>query len=193
VPHRDRYASFAELARSEVEGESYRIDCVRGHWSSVAIIAPHGGKIEPRTGQIARAIASDDFNLYVFEGILKDDNYTRLHLTSHNFDEPQCLDLISFCDTVVAIHGCVGSRPEILLGGRDEMLKVAIRHALAEAAIFVRTDDHEFQGRGRENVCNRGRSHKGVQIELTRGFRSGELEPLFVGCIRAVLQRDLAG
>jgi phage replication-related protein YjqB (UPF0714/DUF867 family) len=118
------------------------------HSSSVAIIAPHGGKIESRTGEIARAIASDDFNLYVFEGILEDDNYTRLHLTSHKFDEPQCLDLISSCDNVVAIHGCVGSRPEILLGGRDEMLKVAIRHALAEAAIFVRTDDLEFQGRG---------------------------------------------
>jgi phage replication-related protein YjqB (UPF0714/DUF867 family) len=53
----------------------------------VAVIAPHGGGIEPGTSELATAIAGDDFSLYLFEG-LKSAGNGELHITSTNFDEP---------------------------------------------------------------------------------------------------------
>jgi phage replication-related protein YjqB (UPF0714/DUF867 family) len=55
----------------------------------VAIIAPHGGKIEPGTSEIAAAIAGDDYSLYRFQG-LRDRPREELHITSAKFDEPTC-------------------------------------------------------------------------------------------------------
>ncbi len=101
------YRGFDDLARSQVRGKDYKIAvCPRD--SQVAVIAPHGGLIEHRTSEIARAIAREDFNLYLFEGVKLSGNYHSLHLPSHLFDEEQCLALIGQCRFVVAIHGCTG-------------------------------------------------------------------------------------
>jgi len=80
--HIDHYHSYSELAEHEVEGTDFTITVFRRPFSAVAVIAPHGGKIEPRTSEIARAIAGEDFNLYLFEGIKKRGNYAALHITS---------------------------------------------------------------------------------------------------------------
>jgi len=109
VPDASRFRNFADLARSQVRGRDYEI-CVRRRAASpIAIIAPHGGEIEDGTWQMARAIAGDDFNLYCFEGTRPSKNYTALHLTSHRFDEPECLSLIASCPVVIAVHGCGGA------------------------------------------------------------------------------------
>ena len=55
----DRYANFKELAAASEPDIDYRIRYAdRG--SSVAIIAPHGGTIEPETAEIAEAIAGTE-------------------------------------------------------------------------------------------------------------------------------------
>jgi hypothetical protein len=65
----DRYARFAALAAEETLGVHYRIRLAdRG--TPFVVLAPHGGKIEPGTSQIAAAIARDDDSLYGFEGAL---------------------------------------------------------------------------------------------------------------------------
>ncbi len=51
------------------------------------------------------------------EGIKKWGNYAALHITSRRFDEPSCLELLSTCSFVIAIHGCVGGDERVLLGG----------------------------------------------------------------------------
>lgn len=187
MTHQDMYSSYFDLAKRQVEGEAYRVTCVSKPSSSVAIIAPHGGKIEPKTSEIASSVAGENFNLYLFEGLLPDDNYAKLHLTSNNFDEPRCLSLIARCDTVVAIHGCGGFQPEVLLGGRNNALKLTMAEALRIATFKVRIHGHAFQGDGRENICNRGRTGEGLQIELTRGFRNSDLADQFVTAVRGVL------
>ena len=50
------YQSFKELADHEVEGQDYRIR-IELRDPRVLIMAPHGGKIEPATAEIAEAIA----------------------------------------------------------------------------------------------------------------------------------------
>jgi phage replication-related protein YjqB (UPF0714/DUF867 family) len=184
---RDRYNNFAHLAAHEKEGIDYTITVVRRPSSTIAVIAPHGGKIEVRTADIARAIAGDEFNLYLFEGIKTSDNYATLHITSHRFDEPSCLALIRECSFVVAIHGCTGNDERILLGGLDVELKAHIAEALWQARLRVETDSHTFGAADQNNICNQGQTGKGVQIELSRPLRGSRNEANFIQAVRAVL------
>jgi phage replication-related protein YjqB (UPF0714/DUF867 family) len=64
----DKYGSFAELQNREREGVDFSIR-VMPLETSAAIIAPHGGMIEPGTSDIAAAIAGNDYGLYCFEGL----------------------------------------------------------------------------------------------------------------------------
>ena len=49
----DSYSNFRELQSYERNGLDYRINVSR-NWHQVLIIAPHGGKIEYYTSQIAK-------------------------------------------------------------------------------------------------------------------------------------------
>lgn len=124
------YMGYANLAGEQVEGTDYQVYVRANTQSSVAVIAPHGGGIERYTTEIARAIAGDDFNLYVFDGVRRSGNYAALHLTSHRFDEPRCLELLSGCDHVVAIHGCSGDAQQALVGGLDTGLKAIVAQSI---------------------------------------------------------------
>ena len=58
--HSDKYRDYADLAAHEKEGADYRITVLRRP-SPIAVIAPHGGGIEPQTAtsqQPSRAMNS---------------------------------------------------------------------------------------------------------------------------------------
>lgn len=184
--HRDRYRCFAELAARHVEGRDYRITVVRSG-SGVAIVAPHAGRIERGTSEIARAIAGDDFDLYLFEGCLPALNFETLHLTSRHFDEAQALSLIGDCDRVVAVHGVADTGERALIGGRDRRLACAIADRLHVRGVHARTSGHRYPGVDALNLCNRGRSGAGVQLELSDRLRGGRAEPDLIAAVRAAL------
>ncbi len=117
MPDSNSYTGYADLASQQVRGKDFEIEVLSRPESNLAILAPHGGTIERGTSQIAQAIAGNYFNLYLFEGIKPSKNYEFLHLTSHLFDEPQCMALISEVQTVVAIHGCNGKEEKVFLMG----------------------------------------------------------------------------
>lgn len=183
----DSYACFADLAKQHVRGVDYQIEVHCRPASPVAIIAPHGGSIERRTSDIARAIAGEDFNLYLFEGIKPSGSYATLHLTSRRFDEPSCLELIAQCSLVVTIHGCKGDSEKVLLGGLDHELKTELADSLRKAGVNVETDGHRYPATDPNNICNRGRLKKGVQLELSAHLRGGPAEKGFVNSVRSVL------
>jgi phage replication-related protein YjqB (UPF0714/DUF867 family) len=182
-----RPASFAELAARTVEGRDYRIRVQARRQSSVAVIAPHAGGIERDTSAVAVAIAGIDLNLYLFEGLLPTHNHERLHLTSHRFDEPRCLALIAGCDQVIAVHGCALTDARALLGGRDEGLKSALAAALRAAGIEVETEGHGFPGLHPDNICNRGRRGRGVQLELSDRLRDEDHRERVAWAVREAL------
>lgn len=186
--HKDRYKNFADLAAHETEGVDYSISAVRRPGSTIAVIAPHGGGIEPGTTRITRAIAGNELSLYLFEGIKKTGNKV-LHITSHRFDEPQCIELVGQCDSVVAIHGCDYDGEQVLLGGLDKALKDRLSGALRQTGLHVETDGHPLQATDRNNICNRGRSGKGVQLELTAALRNGNNRDRLVQAVRSVFLR----
>jgi len=166
------YPDFAELARHETEGVDYRVHLRHGT-SGCAVLAPHGGRIERGTGPIANAIAGQEHGYYCFEGIkprLKSNRV--LHLASDDFDEPRAVALVSRCWRVATIHGAAGNEAAVYAGGLDLELRAAVLQALRRAGFHAADDPSPTrQGRGPTNICNRGRSGRGLQLELTYGLR----------------------
>jgi phage replication-related protein YjqB (UPF0714/DUF867 family) len=169
--HDAGYQCYADLAKAQTEGTDFRVSMRLCADSSVAIVAPHGGGIEAGTSEIARAVAGNEFNLYLFEGLRSSGNYAALHLTSHRFDEPRCLQMLSRCDHVLAIHGCKGEARQAYIGGLDEGLKLRMAVALEAVGVEAITSGHRFPAREPRNICNCGRRRAGVQIELTNPLR----------------------
>jgi phage replication-related protein YjqB (UPF0714/DUF867 family) len=165
----DKYRSFDELQNHEALDEDYQLYiCDAG--SRVTIIAPHGGKIEPRTSDLAKRIARENYNCYCFEG-LKEKNNACLHITSHHFDEPNATRILSKSEVVVAIHACTGTAGRVHIGGLDKELANLIARELEDRGVSASNDHPRFQGSNPDNICNRGATGKGVQLEITRDLR----------------------
>jgi len=182
----DSLTGFVDLCARFIEGRDFLVE-VQRRPSTAAVVAIHGDPIERGVSRIARQIAGDEHNLYLLEGRLPALNYEHLHLASSRFDDPRCLDLIAPCHRVVTIHGCNGLEENVLLGGLDEVLKARIAAVLATAGVPCQTEGHKFPGRQPSNICNRGASGMGVQVELTDPVREGRLEPAVIRAIRSVL------
>lgn len=184
----DSYSGFDELINHEERHIDFRIS-IQDVGSPVTIIAPHGGKIEPRTSDLAKNIAKDHYNYYCFEGIKKNNNGC-LHITSHHFDEPSALQLVSKSDVVVAIHACTGKDGLVHLGGLDKVLKKVIADELEARGINVSKAHPRFQGSSPDNICNRGAKRKGVQLEITRDLRDDlDKVDLISEAVRAALEK----
>jgi phage replication-related protein YjqB (UPF0714/DUF867 family) len=178
----DKYPNFATLALTERSGIDYRV-LVRRAKPAFAIIAPHGGGIEPGTSEIADAIADERFSFYAFEG-LKSSGNAALHITSTRFDEPMCLSILEHSGVILTIHGeeSEGDGEGVFVGGLDITLGEEIGTALRGKGFDVREHtDPDLQGRDPKNLCNRGTSCAGVQLELSRAVR----ETLFESLTRA--------
>lgn len=181
----DKYSSFKDLAAAEVRGTDYDTEWRRKPGSSVAVIAPHGGKIEPLTDKIADAIAGKDFSFYCFRGLKAKGG---LHVASHLFDDPDCERLIADHAYVVSIHGWGELSERLCVGGLDNDLMEALRKSLAENGIRVERAGVGLGAADARNIVNRGATGRGVQFELTKGFRTNAAKRrIFVGVVRAVL------
>ena len=182
----DTYKNYGELKVHEEIEKDYKIS-ISNIGSKTTIIAPHGGKIEPQTSDIAKHIATEKYNYYCFEGIKTEDNGC-LHLTSHNFDEPNAVKLISDSDIVVAIHACTGNSGTVYLGGTDQILKNSIADELETKGINISKDHPRFKGLNPNNICNQGKRKKGVQLEISRDLRDDREK---IGLISEAVQAAL--
>jgi phage replication-related protein YjqB (UPF0714/DUF867 family) len=188
----DVYSCYSELADSEKEGRDFeRFVCARDD-ATVAIIAPHAGGIEPKTGDIAQEIAGTEFSFYCFRGLKKIGNHV-LHITSHNFDEPQGVALVTNHRWIVVLHGCEEPGERVFLSGLDLALIDDLALALSHAGITAETVGQKYPATEAKNICNRGITRKGVQFELSRSFRNGERVPAFVKAVREILLKRQSG
>ena len=166
----DKYKKFSELKRHEEKGKDYIIQ-YRYTDSEIAIMAPHGGGIEPGTVDLADEIAGKDFLFYSFSGIKSRGNSV-LHLSSTSFDEPAALEIAGKALTAITFHGCRDRDDIIYAGGKDQKLRDAISERLAEAGFNVKTSqENGLKGKNNLNICNRCRSGKGIQLEISMGLR----------------------
>ncbi len=163
------YMSFKELADHETEGQDYRIR-VELRDPRVLVMAPHGGRIEPTTAEIAEAIAGIDYSLYSFEGLKTDSRM--LHIESHLFDEPRALQAAQEADVVVTVHGQLNQKEEfVMVGGLNDSLRSEITKQLEEVGFQTRPPTEGLAGTDRMNICNRGKLKQGAQLEVSRKIR----------------------
>lgn len=167
----DLYRSYGELKEHEREGEDYQIMTVtQGRDSRVAVIAPHGGQIEPGTSEIAENIAGDAFVHYSLQG-RKTRNNRHLHITSHRFDEPQAVVLVEAAQVALAIHGEYNASEEfVMVGGLHRILVSAVKLSLERIGIATLEPSGGLDATHPQNICNRAQ-RGGVQLEISRRLR----------------------
>ena len=190
----DSYDSYEKLTQSEKEGEDYEIvAATEGRDSRVVVMAPHGGKIEHGTSEIAKEIAGDAFALYSFEGHKKENN-ARLHITSHRFDEPRAVALAQEAEIVLGVHGMTGNDEVVMVGGLHEPLVSAVRLSLQCVGIKTREPSDGLGATHSANICNRAK-RGGVQLEISRRLRDALVADeqrltRFAAKVRRLLQRE---
>jgi len=190
----DKYKNFEELAKHENEGKDYEIK-YNSRGSKILVMVPHGGGIEPYTAPLAKKIAGTEFSYYAFKGTKRNRNID-LHITSHNFNEPKALQAANDADRVVAIHGASDEKEEfIIVGGLDHILCSKIAKKLKEVGFSVKLPTAAMNATHPSNICNRGKSKKGVQLELSDKLRKAlrrdvKKQQLFVDTVRGVLRAE---
>jgi len=198
----NKYPDFHTLSCHERAGVDFRI-LLRRAGAASAVVAPHGGGIEPGTSEIADAVAASEFSFYAFDW-LKAKGNGDLHITSTHFDEPMCLSLIGHSKVVLTLHGEHSDESDaaVFVGGLNERLGRRLATALrAKGFVVGRHADPNLQGLEPTNLCNRGQSGQGVQLEISRGVRAQMFDSLsregrkhatakfrvFVAALRSVL------
>ena len=186
----DIYRNFYELSRREAAGRDFIVHCTIRNPRGI-VVAPHGGRIEPFTADVARHIAGDVLSFYEFAGVKAEGN-RRLHITSHLFDEPRALEAVGGATVVLAVHGAMAKAPFVMIGGRDTASGSCLADALREKGFSIRPTGARKGGVHPLNICNRGKTGLGIQIEMGAGLRSEFMESplkldLFARTVRAVL------
>ncbi len=181
-----KYPSYAELARHEVQGRDYRVRVSRRAHSPVLVVAPHGGMIEVGTSEIANSVAGAEHSLFSFEGLKPYGANRDLHITSHQFDHPDCLAMAARSETVLTVHGCLGDSL-IHVGGLDADLAARLARHLRQAGFDVDAASEKYPGRHPLNICNRGSREKGAQLEITFDLRTGASGTAIARAVRGAL------
>ncbi|MFZ7101553.1 MAG: poly-gamma-glutamate hydrolase family protein [Peptococcaceae bacterium] len=186
-----KYNNFRELSFAELEGRDYQISWRRTN-SPILLMAVHGGGIEHYTSAIADLIAGEEFSFYTFAG-LKEYGNRALHITSTKFDEPQGLGMAENAGIIISIHGEKTLTEEfIIVGGLNKELSAEIEAVLKGAGFTLRNDRPDLRGISAANICNKGRSGQGVQLEISAGLRKRirlekECRDTLISVIRRVL------
>ena len=169
-----------------------------GEVARTAIIAPHGGGIEPGTSELCLAVAGYHpamlpetppagvtYDYWMFEGLRPEDNKV-LHVTSTGCDDPVALSLCGGAVHALSLHGFEADAPGdrvVLVGGADESLRPSMLDALKAAgrdagfdavdAVAAAAADGpgEIDGDDECNIVNRTLLKKGCQLELSKPLR----------------------
>jgi phage replication-related protein YjqB (UPF0714/DUF867 family) len=128
------YASFSELVFKTTKDVDYRL-AVHQPSQEMALVAIHGGAVEPLTGELATAVAGDDYSRYVFEGLRPSGN-DALRIPVTRYDEMRLRALLERSLAALSLDGVPGEQPIVHLGGSNRALKELVSQAL-EAAGFA--------------------------------------------------------
>jgi phage replication-related protein YjqB (UPF0714/DUF867 family) len=169
----DTYANYADLAAHEVEGVDYERRSVPVTGATWCAISIHGGGIEPGSGEAARAVGASLMNHYEFAGI-KSSNNSVLHITSTNFDEPNCVAIVTAAKRCISFHGYTGASgvAETSLGGLDTATGTRVANALRAAGFRVVAASQELNGNDPTNIANKTTTSAGVQLEMSNALRA---------------------
>jgi phage replication-related protein YjqB (UPF0714/DUF867 family) len=121
-----------------------------------------------------------------------------LHIESHLFDEPRALEAVQKADVVITVHGQLNQKEEfVMVGGLNESLRSKITKQLEAASFQARDPTEGLMGTDLQNICNRGKSKQGVQMEISRKVRDllrADRDQLrkFADAVRRAIQHHLS-
>jgi phage replication-related protein YjqB (UPF0714/DUF867 family) len=179
------------------EGASYHVSLdASAPDMTMAVIAPHGGKIEPNTDVIALGLA-DELALphFVFVAHASDScldkyggatrsNHRALHITSVHFNDSRAESLMRSVNRGVAVHGHGRDANKLCVGGITPALRTAFKsyydtyakkHSPSGATAVIATTDGDCEGiagTAPANISNRSQVGAGLQLELSSTFRT---------------------
>lgn len=148
------------------------------------ILAIHAG-VEPGTEKVAERIAQNDFPFYI--------NKNPVHVTSSEFTDEELDELLKQIDVAVSIHGeKTKSESFVMVGGLAMDLRKRLETSFTKNGIIIKNPPEHLDGDNVKNVCNRGKSKTGIQLEISRGLidvlTSNEIElEKFADSVRGVL------
>lgn len=165
------YKNFKKLKSNEVENNDYTINLEKLD-SRILLMAIHGGGIEPGTTELIEGIAKENnYSYYSFNGIKQAGNQS-MHITSTNFDEPQAINLVENSLVTLSFHGYEErEKKHTYLGGLDTELAEKIANQLKEAGFSVSDAPKELSGKEKDNITNKNKRGKGVQLEISTAQR----------------------
>ncbi|MFC1515647.1 poly-gamma-glutamate hydrolase family protein [Thermodesulfobacteriota bacterium] len=164
-----KYQDFDSLKRFETAGKDFEI-LSRDGTTGIAVVAPHGGGIEPGTTEIAQAVAGDEHAFYCFKGIKLSGN-ADLHLPSVSFDEPHGVRIAQNADTVLSVHGCREKDTDVFIGGLNHEFIDRLKESLTRSGFRIGETADGLQGLSPDNICNRCRRKQGAQLEISASLR----------------------
>lgn len=164
--------AFCERTRQLEQGDFSRDLVYTG--SKVALVAIHGGDLEPGTAELAEVLSGERFSRYIFRSHIGVNDFS-IWLTSAKFNDPELIALLGRSMTAISIHGCKDARKmgqpiDLFVGGRNQPAAQVLMNALTEVGVRVERD-MIFPGLHRSNPCNLGRLGEGIQLEMTSSFR----------------------
>jgi phage replication-related protein YjqB (UPF0714/DUF867 family) len=181
VDYARRFRRHAALDDSETPG---------GAFPDTAVVALHGGGIEPGTSELCFAVAGYHpaggttggpvYDYWMFEGLRSSGN-TALHVTSAHCDDPAALATVAGSRRVVSLHGCSpaeaglpATTAAVLVGGLDTGLRSALLQAYLAAGIQAidAAGVPDLNGDDPANIVNRTLRGAGAQLELTTPLRT---------------------
>ncbi|MFH0066188.1 poly-gamma-glutamate hydrolase family protein [Peribacillus sp. NPDC056705] len=165
------YTDYIELQQNEQEELDYRI-IVHHRNPDIAILAIHGGNIEPGTSEIAAALGESLYaSTYLFEGLKLRGNQV-LHITSCLFNEPFGVSMAANAQTTLSIHGHNDEHNALVyIGGRNEPYKNLIQQYLSKAGFQTDHAPQHLSGMKGNNITNSSKMGAGVQLELSTKLR----------------------
>jgi phage replication-related protein YjqB (UPF0714/DUF867 family) len=160
---------FAAVVLAAVKGVDYAIE-VRESGGYVAVVALHGGGIEPLTGELADAIAGAGHNLYLFRGLRESGN-DALRVSPLRAQEMRLDNLIRRSKTVLSIAGAADVGRTVQVGGANEILRALLLQRLQEAGFEARPSETPGVDHSRAYFFNQA-GLGGVQLELSAALRA---------------------
>lgn len=165
----DYYSSMTQLKSQTQQGVDWQIKTRQGN-NHTAVVAPHGGGIEPGTSQIADQIArKNNASYYTFEG-LRPTNNQQLHVTSAHYNEPTAQAMVNQSQRTVTVHETSQTGSDVYIGGRDTTLRNNISQSLTQRGFSVAQATGNIGGQNLNNLTNQNQQQAGVQIELNKQF-----------------------
>ena len=167
------FSSYSQLVLNTTQEIDYIVD-VQQPSQEMALVAIHGGAIEPLTGEIVTAVAEDRYSRYVFDG-RRENEIEALRIPLSRYDEIRLKALLQRSLAAVVIDGSPEKESVVHLGGGNRPLLAHVRAAMEKlgyAPERLTLPGASYTPSRLYNWPQRG----GVLIELSRGLRQSLLE-----------------